>query len=85
MLTYRDCLDWCDLEQNEVDAISEHQHMDRILALAYGSRLTSLPGGTRKMRKIMIDDIRNAQQHYNAVHAAELRRMLDQYIKAHPL
>ncbi len=85
MLTYSDCLDWCDLEQNQVDAISEHQHLDRILALAYGSRLASQPGGTRKMRRIMIDDIRNARQQHNLVHAAELHRMLDQYIRTHPL
>ncbi len=85
MLTYKDCLDWSDIDQNEVDAISEHEHMDRILALAYGDRLAHQPNGTRRMRRIMIDDIHHAQAHQNHFHEAELRLMLNQYIKNHPL
>ena len=85
MLTYKDCLDWCDLEQDEIDAISEHEHMDRILALAYGDSLCHQAGGTRRMRRILIDDIRHAQQHHNFQHAHELRHLLHRYIKTHPL
>ncbi len=85
MLTYKDCLDWSALDQNEVDAISEHQHMGQILALAYGAHLAQQHNGPRKIRKIIINDIRNAQRHNNLFHAAELKLVLQQYIKTHPL
>jgi len=85
MLTYQDCLDWSALDQGEVDAISEHQQMGQILALAYGARLTQQQNGPRIIRKIIIDDIRNAQRHNNTFHAAELKRVLLQYIKSYPL
>lgn len=85
MLTYKDCLDWSDIDQNEVDAISEHEQMDRIVALAYGDRLAHQPDGNRMMRRIMINDIRHAQTMHNGIHEAELRRVLNQYIKTHPI
>lgn len=85
MLTYKDCLDWSDIDQSEVDAIAEHEHLDSLQALAYGDKLTHQRGGSRKMRRIMIDDIRHAQSNHNRHHEAELRRTLDQYIKRHPL
>ena len=85
MLTYKDCLDWSDLDQNEVDAISEHQQMSQILALAFGARLAQQQNGPRGIRKIIIDDIRRAQRHNNLFHAAELKQVLQQYIKTHPV
>ena len=85
MLTYKDCLDWSDIDQSEVDAIAEHEHLDRILALAYGDKLVHQSDGSRQMRRIMIDDIRHAQTKHNHLHEAELRRTLGQYIKRHPL
>ncbi|MEH6649742.1 MAG: hypothetical protein V7707_06920 [Motiliproteus sp.] len=85
MLTYKDCLDWSDIDQGEVDAIAEHEHLDRIQALAYGDKLAHQRDGSRKMRRIMIDDIRHAQVNHKRNHEAELRRTLGQYIKSHPL
>lgn len=85
MLTYKDCLDWSELDQDEVDAISEHQQLSQILALAFGARLAQQQNGTRAIRKIIIEDIRMAEQHDNLFHAAELKRVLQQYIKSHPL
>jgi hypothetical protein len=85
MLTYKDCLDWSELDQGEVDAIAEHEHLDRILALSYGIQISKDAEGYRHMRRILIDDIRHAEQHDNLRHAEELKKILDHYIKAHPL
>ena len=85
MLTYKDCLDWSELDQDEVDAISEHQQISRIIALAFGARLAQQQNGPRALRKIIIADIRKAQQHNNPFHAAELKRVLRQYIQTHPV
>lgn len=85
MLTYKDCLDWSDLDQNEVDAIAEHEHMDQILALCYGQQICQGGNASRRMRRILIDDIRHAQEHHNLIHAQELRQLLNHYIKTHPV
>ncbi len=84
MLTYKDCLDWCDLDQSEVDAISEYEKMDHILALAFGQQLAQR-AGPRKIRKIILEAIRHAQRQQNLFRAAELKRVLQQYIKTHPV
>lgn len=85
MLTYKDCLDWSGLDQDAVDAISEHEQMSQILALAYGHGLVQQGNGPRKIRRIMIDDIRSALSQNNPFHAAELRRVLQQYIRTNPV
>lgn len=85
MLTYKDCLDWSELDQDEVDAISEHQQMSQILALALGIQLSKQQDGPRVIRKIIIDDIRKAQQQNNPFHAAELKRVLQQYMQMNPV
>lgn len=85
MLTYKDCLDWSDLEQDEVDAISKHQQLDQILALAFGARLAQQRNGPRAIRKMIIADIRNAQRRNNPFYAAELKQVLQQYIQTHPV
>ncbi|WP_421863449.1 hypothetical protein [Motiliproteus sp.] len=85
MLTYKDCLDWAELEQGEVDAIGEHEHLDRFIALAYGDNLNHQRDGARRMRKILIDDIRVAQRHHDFRHAQELKQTLTRHIKNHPL
>lgn len=85
MLTYKDCLDWCELEQDEVEAIGEHEHLDRFIALAYGDNLNHRRDGARRMRKILIDDIRHAQRHHNLNHELELKQTLARHIKNHPL
>lgn len=85
MLTYKDCLDWSELDQEDVDAISEHTHMSQILALAFGQRLSLQHNGPRSIRKMMINDIRQARQQNNLFQAAELKQVLQQYIKTHPV
>ena len=85
MLTYKDCLDWCELEQAEVDAVGEHEHLTRLPALAYRENLSHQSNGARQMRRILIDDIRIAQRQHNYRHEAELRQLLQQHIKNNPL
>ncbi len=84
MLTYEDCLDMCDLTQAEIDAIAEHEHTDRIQALATAEYLVHNKGGERRIRKMIIDDIRHARAHGNSAHEMELKQVLVHFIKSHP-
>ncbi|WP_210395385.1 hypothetical protein [Motiliproteus sediminis] len=84
MLTYEDCLELCELNQNEIDAIAEHEHIDRLQALAVGDHLVHCRGGETKIRKMIIDDIRHAQRHGDRSHEVRLRQALGHFIKTHP-
>ena len=84
MLTYEDCLDMCDLTQEEIDAIAEHEHTDRIHALATGGYLVQRKGGERMIRRMIIDDIRHAQEMGDNSHEKELKQVLVHFIKNHP-
>ncbi len=84
MLTYQDCLDMCDLTHEEINAIAEHEHIDQYHALAAGGYLVQAKGGERLIRKMIIDDIRNAQAIGNRNHEEELKQVLGHFIHTHP-
>jgi hypothetical protein len=84
MLTYEDCLELCDLTQEEIDAIAEHEHCEGIQALAKGSYLVHSEEGELKIRSMILDDIRHAQATGNRQHEMDLKRVLACFIKNHP-
>lgn len=84
MLSYEECLDMCDLTEDEVSAIAEHEHMDPMLALALGQYLITHEGEI-KIRKIILDDIDRAIKANNHSHEAFLRQVLEHFIKTHPV
>ncbi|MEH6628542.1 MAG: hypothetical protein V7739_19050 [Motiliproteus sp.] len=84
MLTYEDCLDMCDLTKEEINAIAEYKHTDHFHALATGGYLVAAKGGERLIRKMIIDDIRQAQALGNRNHESELKQVFVHYIHHHP-
>lgn len=83
MLTYEECLDMCDITQDEVSAIAEHEHVDPIIALAIGQYLCCHDGES-KIKKIILDDIKHAEKTGNAAHADVLKKVLAHFIATHP-
>lgn len=84
MLTYEDCCDQCEFTQAEIDAIAEHENLQRIQALATAEYLIQTEGGERVIRRMIIDDIRNAKNSGNVKHANELKQVLLYFIHTHP-
>ncbi|MCW8885056.1 MAG: hypothetical protein OQK12_07345 [Motiliproteus sp.] len=84
MLTYEDCLEMCELTPEEIEAIAEHEHLQRIQAIAKADYLVHTEGGERMIRKMIIDDIRHAQERGDAEHEADLKQVLALFIKTHP-
>ena len=39
MITFDDCLAFCELTEDEIDAIAEHEHLPETVALEMGSYL----------------------------------------------
>jgi hypothetical protein len=56
MLTLRDCLDFCDLSEDVVEAIAEHDHLPPILAAELATCLAAAPGGMHVIHRYMCDN-----------------------------
>jgi hypothetical protein len=84
MVTFEDCLSLCELTEDEILAIAEHEHLPETVALEMGSYLVQGPGGEVRIQSIIVDDINAAQRRGDLVHAARLKQTLRRFIEKHP-
>lgn len=85
MLCLEDCLDFCDLSADEVEAIAEHEHIPTIVAAEMGCELLKTDDGLARLHVMMLDDIQIALQHGHVAHANELADTYRRFRGAHPL
>ena len=84
MITLEDCLGFCDLTEEEVLAIAEHEHMPEMAAIAYGQYLLRNEEGTHAICRMIVDDIRAAQQRGDREHLQTLLHVLHHFLRNHP-
>ena len=84
MLTLEDCIEMSDLSEEEVLAIAEHEHIPAIAAAALAHYLVHRPDGEMCVKAMIKDDIRDAAQRGDKVHALTLKLVLRQFIRQHP-
>jgi hypothetical protein len=84
MISLQDCVDFCGLDEDEVAAISEHEHIPEIAAAALASYLLQQPHGGEVIRTMIIDDIQKALDQGRIRHAAELFMALRHFLEQHP-
>jgi hypothetical protein len=84
MISLQDCVDLCGLDEDEVAAISEHEHIPEIAAAAFASYLLKQPHGDETIRTMIIDDIHKALDEGRVRHAAELFMALRHFLEQHP-
>ena len=84
MISLEDCFGLCGLDENEVTAISEHEHIPDIAAAALASYLLTQPHGGETVRTMIIDDIHKALDEGRVRHAAELFMALRHFLEHHP-
>jgi hypothetical protein len=84
MLTYEDCVALCPLSEAEIEAIREHEHIPAIIAAELAAYLIRAPDGSRRIRHIIIDDIRNAEARNDLRRVVELKSILRHFIENHP-
>jgi hypothetical protein len=82
-ITREDCIALCGLDEEEVAAIAEHEHMDDIGAAALAQHLMSEPGGPDRIRRMIVDDVRGALKRHDRAHAHELLRALRHFVALH--
>jgi hypothetical protein len=84
MITLQDCIAMCGLDEAEVLAIAEHEHIPEIAAAALAQYLLSREHGAEMIRDMLRDDIRAALNRNDRNHARELFMALRHFLSVHP-
>ena len=84
MITLEDCLGFCDLTEAEVLAIADHEQLPKIAAIAYGQYLLNKEHGSERICRMIVDDIRAAQQKNDRDEVQTLLHVLHHFIRNHP-
>ena len=82
-ITLEDCIALCGLEEDEVAAISEHEHTSDIVAAALAQYLMREPGGPARIGDMIVDDLRAALRRNDKIHAGELLATLRHFLATH--
>ncbi|MEO1250685.1 MAG: hypothetical protein AAFW76_12755 [Pseudomonadota bacterium] len=80
MLTFKDCVGLCDLTEDEVDAISHHEHLPGIVALELGDFLLHQPRGAACLRRLLEDNIAQAAARRDFRQATHLMGVLRGFV-----
>ncbi len=85
MLSMRDCLDYCDLTDDEVSLIAEHQDITDVAAATMACGLVQTSEGTLLLTQYMEDLLERAQVEGQLEKAARARKVLAQFRADHPV
>lgn len=83
MLTIQDCIELSELTEDEVLAIAEHENVPEMVAVELGSYLVHTPGGERRIKRMIVDDIRHARDRGDLGRAATLKMVLRHFVQTH--
>ena len=84
MLSIEDCLALCDLTEDEVHAIAQHEHIPEVAAAEMGNYLLHCPDGEMRIRTMIRDDIVNALARGDERRALALKWVLRSFVLQHP-
>ena len=84
MISIDDITGLCDLTEDEVAAIAEHEHIAEASAAALGAYLLHSERGPRVIRNMIKDDIREAIRLGDGHHARQLVAALSHFLAEHP-
>lgn len=85
MLSIRDCLDYCDLTDDEVSLIAEHEAITDVAAATMACGLVQTSEGTLLLTQYMEDLLERAQIEGRAEQAARARAVLAKFKVDHPV
>src|SRR5688500_20161435 len=84
MLTFDDCVALCELTEQEIAAIAEHEHLPMIVAAELGSYLIQGPDGALRVKRIILDDMLAAGRVGASTHALTLKLVRRHGVERHP-
>ncbi|NBN62975.1 hypothetical protein [Pannonibacter tanglangensis] len=83
MISLIDCIALSGLDEAEVRALAEHEHLPDIAAAALGAYLLHLPHGPERVQRMIEEDIRAALERSDRAHARDLFMALRHFLKEH--
>ncbi|WP_417669384.1 hypothetical protein [Roseibium sp.] len=83
MITIDDCIGLSGLDEAEILALAEHEHIPEMAAVALGAYLLHQRKGPARIRQMIEDDIREALKRGDRGHARELFMALRHFIHEH--
>lgn len=84
MLTLQDCIGLCELTEDEIKAIAQHEHVPEIIATELGEYLIHAKNGVPHIRMIIVDDIEEARAKGHEADVEQLKLVLKHFIATHP-
>jgi hypothetical protein len=84
VLTLEDCLALCDLTEDEVLAIAQHEHIPEIAAAELGNYLLHCPDGEVLIKSMIRDDIAAAVASGDEQRMLALKWVLRNFVLQHP-
>ena len=85
MLSIRDCLDYCDLTDEEVSLIAEHEDIPDAAAAQVCCGLVQTPEGVMVLTNFMLDLIERAHACGDTGKAERAANLCARFMKDHPL
>ena len=83
-VTYEDCLDMLDLNEDEVAAVAHHEHLPMVNAVMLADYLLHEADGVPKLKRMIVDDLEEARTAGNEKRIAELEAVLRHFVRTHP-
>ncbi len=85
MITIKDCIGLCDLDEEEVEAVAQHEHIPEIVAIEMVEKLVHQTDGLPKIRQMIVDDLVHAQNAGYEKGIKHWQRVLQHFDEHHPL
>ena len=85
MLSIRDCLDYCDLTDEDVAIIAEHHDIPDAAAAQIACGLVQTREGTLMLTQFMLDLVDAAEERGDRAKAKRFRDACARFSAAHPL
>ncbi|NLH81000.1 MAG: hypothetical protein GX458_09205 [Phyllobacteriaceae bacterium] len=83
MISMEDIVGLTDLEEDEIEAIAEHEHIPEVAAAALGDYLLHQANGASRVHEMIVEDIREALGRNDGPHAASLYVTLKHFMHHH--
>lgn len=84
MLTFNDCLGFCEVTEEEIAAISEHEHCADIVAAEIGYTLLQSEQGVSQLKRFILDDIEHARACGRVAKSVQLEELYRHFDTIHP-
>lgn len=85
MLALQDLLDYCDLDEGEIKAIAEHEHIPLAVAVEMGECLLGSPEGVCRLHAMISENMDHAKRCGEIHHVKELETTYRHLQRTHPL